>query len=97
MENLLADAALANGRRFRVGWGPKLRLIHNGLPVGQPDDAFKAKIKEAETTRSSLFQSLGSTPYLDVSSTFAVKMEHINITPSGKDDSSYMVVSLVFL
>ncbi len=89
-ENLAADAALTNGRRSRVGWAPKLRLVHVGEPVGSVTDGLKRQLNAQDSRRPNIFDpaSRGAASF---PSSLTVNVEDINVGVDHQDDT-YLVV-----
>ncbi|XP_065058419.1 nuclear pore complex protein Nup98-Nup96-like [Rhopilema esculentum] len=85
----ISDAGLSNGRRSRVGWGPKLHLFHAGGPLGSEIDGLKSATKE----QAVLLGFDGNASRALPSSPFTVTVEKICIGDE-KDDHSYLVECL---
>ena len=91
-ESAIADAGLSNGRRSRVGWAPKLRLVHVGEPVGRTSELLNQQTKERESHRATIFEPFSRDSHLNLSSNFTLKIEDICIDVEGAEDT-YLVVS----
>jgi len=83
-EDQICDAGLVNGRRFRVGWGPKLSLLHTGDPKHRDAGVVKPRASEREI----LFGS--RIPYESVCPDFSVTVGSIRITDGTEEDSYLM-------
>ena len=89
-ENQICDAGLVNGRRFRVGWGPKLSLLHTGDSKRRDAGVVKPRASEREI----LFGS--RIPYETVCPDFSVTVGNICIGDGAKEDS-YLMVSFLYV
>ena len=85
-EGQVCDAGLSNGRRFRVGWAPKLSVLQFGQPYLNDAGAVKPKVKEKQI----LFGS--RIPYDSKCPEFCVTVENIRIG-DGAEDDTYLLVS----
>ena len=86
----VCDAGLVNGRRFRVGWAPKLCLLHVGESKGPGADAMRSKSKDKQILFGSRFVR-GRT-----CSDFNLTIRNFCIG-NGSDDKSYVLVSFNYL
>lgn len=80
----VCDAGLVNGRRFRVGWAPKLCLLHVGESKGPGADAMRSKSKDKQILFGSRFVR-GRT-----CSDFNLTIRNFCIG-NGSDDKSYVL------
>ena len=94
-ENLAADATLTNGRRSRVGWAPKLRLVHVGEPVGSVTDGLKRQLNAQDSRRPNIFDPV-SRGAASFASSLTVNVEDISVGVDHQDDT-YLVVWLYLL
>ena len=90
-ESRVCDAGLANGRRFRVGWGPKLSVLHVGDSKFNDQGMVKPGIKENQL----LFGS--RIPQGSMCPDFSVTIENVRIGDGPEDDASFLLVSLFFV
>lgn len=88
-EGQISDAGLANGRRFRVGWAPKLCV----LKIGESKLNDAAGIKPRDKEKQILFGS--RIPYGSKCPEFSVTVENIRIG-DGAEDETYLLVSWRF-
>lgn len=88
-ENQICDAGLQNGRRFRVGWGPKLCLLHTG-DNKESGAGVQSKIRENQ------FLFGGRIPYGSKCPDLNVTIKNLKIG-DGSDNESYLLVSLNFI